>query len=74
MQTRVCWRLRSGKGFTKCEVPKAKEAHQAQAMKGNPSEKDYKEMVSNNLFANCPITLSNVSNACTLFGPDIASI
>ncbi len=50
-------------GFTKREVVQAKEVRQAQAMLGNPSKKDYKGMVSNNLIVNCPITLSNVANA-----------
>ena len=43
-------------GYTKREVRRAKEACRAQAMMGNPSEKDYKGIVSNNLIANCPIT------------------
>ena len=43
-------------GYTKREVTQAKEARRAQAMMGNPSEKDYKRMISNNLIANCPIT------------------
>ena len=43
-------------GYTKCKVLKAKEARRAQAMMGNPSEKDYKTMVSNNLIPECPIT------------------
>ena len=61
-------------GYTKEEVTQAKEACRAQAMMGNPSEKDYKGMVSNNLIANCPITSRDVSNARTNFGPDLASI
>jgi len=43
-------------------------------MMGNPSQKDCKGMVSNNLIANCPITSKDVSNARTIFGPDLASI
>jgi hypothetical protein len=39
-------------GYTKQEVLKAKEARRAQAMMGNPSEKDYKGMVSNKLIPN----------------------
>ena len=61
-------------GYTKREVLKAKEARRAQAMMGNPSKKDCKGMVSNNLIANCPVTSSDVSNACAMFGPDLASI
>jgi hypothetical protein len=55
-------------------VVQAKEARRAQAMLGNPSKKDYKGMVSNNLIANCPITSSDITNARTIFGPDLASI
>ena len=62
------------KGYTKREVTQAKEARRAQAMMGNPSEKDYKGMVSNNLIPNCPIISKDVSNARTIFGPDLASI
>jgi hypothetical protein len=58
----------------KRKVVQAKEAHRAKAMLGNPSKKDYKWMVSNNLIANCPITSSDVTNARTIFGPDLASI
>jgi hypothetical protein len=61
-------------GFTKRKVVQAKEARWAQAMLGNPSKKDYKGMVSNNLIANCPITSSDVTNLRTIFGPDLASI
>ena len=61
-------------GYTKREVPQAKEARRAQAMIGNRSEKDYKGMVSNNLIPNCPITSKDVSNARTIVGPDLASI
>ncbi len=61
-------------GFTKHEVVQAKEARRAQAMLENPSKKDYKGVVSNNLIASCPITLSGVTNARTIFGPDLAGI
>ena len=61
-------------GYTKQEVTQAKEAHRVQAMMGNPSEKDYKGMASNNLITNCPITSKEVSNARTIFEPDLASI
>jgi len=65
---------RNYEGYTKQEVTQAKEAYRAQAMMGNPSKKDYKGMVSNNLIANCPITSRDVSNARTIFEPDLASI
>ncbi len=61
-------------GYTKREVLKVKEARQAQAMLGNPSEKDFKGMVSNNLIANCPVTSSDVTNTRSIFGPDLPSL
>ena len=60
-------------GYTKWEVLRAKKARQGQALLGNPSEKDYQRMVSSNMIENCPISTSDVSNARTIFGPDLAS-
>ncbi len=65
---------RNYKGYTKQEVLQAKEARRGQAMLGNPSEKDYQGLVSRNLINNCPISLSDVSNARAIFGPDLASV
>jgi hypothetical protein len=65
---------RNYEGYTKKEVLQAKEARRLQAMLGNPSEKDFKGMVSSNIIPNCPITLSNVTNALKIFGPDLASV
>jgi hypothetical protein len=50
-------------GYTKREVTQAKEACRAQAMMGNPSENDYKGMVSKNysLIAKCPISSKDIS-------------
>jgi hypothetical protein len=62
------------KGYTKREILQAKKARRAQAMIGSPSGKDYKEMVSSNIIKNCPITVSDMTNARNIFGPDFASI
>jgi hypothetical protein len=43
-------------------------------MIGNPSEKDYKTMVSNNLIPECPITSTDITNARAIFGPDLPSV
>ena len=40
----------------------------------NPSKGDFKGMVSGNLIKNCPITTTDITNACKIFGPDLASI
>jgi hypothetical protein len=61
-------------GYTKREILKAKEARRAQAMLGNPSESDYRGMVSNNAIANCPVSSSDVTNARAIFGPDLPSV
>jgi hypothetical protein len=62
------------KGHTKREVMRVKEARRAQAMMGNPSKKDFKGMVSNNMVPNCPIDCHNITNVHTIFGPDLASV
>ena len=61
-------------GHTKREVTRAKEARRAQAMMGNPSKKNFKGMVSNNMVPSCPIDCHNIANAHNIFGPDLASI
>jgi hypothetical protein len=50
------------KGHTKREVMRAKEARRAQAMMGNPSKKDFKGMVCNNIVPNCPIDCHDIDN------------
>jgi hypothetical protein len=60
--------------YTKREIEQAKEAKKAQAIIGNPSEKDFKGMVSNHLVTNCPITHADITNARQIFIPDLASI
>ena len=64
----------SYEGYKKWEVLRAKEARRAQALLGNPSEKDYRGMVSSNMIENCPISTSDVSNARAIFGPDLPSV
>jgi hypothetical protein len=59
---------------TKRDVLQAKEARRAQAMIGNPSKGDFESMVRGNLIKNCPIMTINITNARTIFGPDLASI
>ena len=61
-------------GHTKKDVMQAKEARRAQAMIVNPSEKDFKGMVSGNMIKNCPVTTTDITNALAIFGPDLASI
>jgi hypothetical protein len=62
------------KDHTKREVMRAKEARRAQGMMGNPSKKDFKGMVSNNMVPNFPIDCHDIANTHNIFGPDLASI
>jgi hypothetical protein len=43
-------------------------------MIGNPSKGDYRGLVSSNMISNCPIVPTNITNAHTIFGPDLASV
>lgn len=61
-------------GFTRREVAKAHEARRLQAMLGNPSARDYEGMVREKLITNCPVTVTDVKNAQTIFGPDLAGL
>jgi hypothetical protein len=59
---------------TKREILKAKEARRAQGLIGNPSESNFRGMVRGNMIRNRPIISDDVTNAHTIFGPDLASI
>jgi hypothetical protein len=43
-------------------------------MLGNPSKNDFQGMVSNNLITNCPVMHNDITNARTIFGPDLVTI
>ena len=62
------------KGYTKREVLRAKEARRAQAVIGNPSEGDFKGMVSGNMIKNGSITPSDITNAKEIYGPALAGM
>ncbi len=61
-------------GYTKREVLKAHEARRLQRMIGCPSDRDFTGMVRERLLANCPVATSDVQNAHTIFGPDLAGL
>ena len=61
-------------GFTKRDVAKAHAARRLQGMIGHPSDQDFTGLVREKLLANCPVTVSNVANAKSIFGPDIAGL
>jgi hypothetical protein len=43
-------------------------------MIGNPSEGDYRGLVSSNIISNCPIAPTNITNARAIFGPNLVSV
>ena len=61
-------------GFTKKEVAEAKVARRQQGMMGAVSEKDYRGLVSSHMLKNNNVSPAAVSDARTLFGPDLANV
>ena len=61
-------------GFTREQVKRAILARRAQAMIATPSEKRFKEMVSNRELANCHVTVQDITNAHAIFGPDLPGV
>ena len=60
-------------GYTKHNVKKAQEARHLQGMTGSPTDREFAEMVRENLIANCPVTVHDVHNANHIFGPNLAN-
>eukprot|EP00804_Cyclotella_cryptica_P006894 CCRYP_007059-RA/>CCRYP_007059-RA protein AED:0.47 eAED:-0.58 QI:0/-1/0/1/-1/1/1/0/231 len=61
-------------GFTKEQVQQAIKARKLQAMLGSPTKADFKAMVRGKLMDDCPIDVSDLRNAHTIFGPDLAGL
>ena len=51
-------------GFTRREILQTKETCRAQVMLGSPSKKDLQGLVSGNMIASFPFSLSDVTNLC----------
>ena len=62
------------KGYTKKEVLEAKVARRQQGMMGAVSENDYPGLVSSHLLRNNNVTPAAITNARTLFRPDLANV
>ncbi len=61
-------------GFSRREVEEAREAREAQAMMGHPTDREFLGMVRANLITNCPVSPTAVTNTNTIFGPDLAGV
>ena len=58
-------------GFTKRQIKKAILAREAQAMTGHYPDEKFKQMVSSKSVKNCPVNANDVTNARTIFGPNL---
>ncbi len=61
-------------GFAKREVQRDIEAHQTQVMVAYPTNKSFKQMVSNKNLENSNIRVQDITNAQTIFGPNCAGL
>jgi hypothetical protein len=61
-------------GYTHHDIERAKEARCIQGMIANPTEREFAEMVHEQLLTNCPVTMRDVDNANRIFGPDLANL
>ncbi len=43
-------------------------------MVGNPTDREFKGMVCEKLFTNCPVTVHDIENANHIFGPDLTNL
>ncbi len=61
-------------GFTRHKVEKANEVQRLQGMIGNPTKREYAGMVHETHITNCPVTVHDVNNVHSIFGPDLANL
>lgn len=64
----------SYEGFSKEQVKRAIKARKLQAMLGSPAKGDFEAMVRGKLIDDCPVDVSDLQNAHTIFGPDLAGL
>ncbi len=60
--------------FTKRQIEQAIAACHLMGMIASPSEQDFQGLVSLNLLKDCPVTNADITNACVIFGPNLANI
>jgi hypothetical protein len=61
-------------GFSKRDVIGAIKARRLQSMIGSPGLADYEGMVREKMIDDCPIDNTDLKNAHTIFGPDLAGV
>ena len=55
-------------------MERAKLSREHQVMIGHPSEHEYKDMVSNKLLYNFHFTIKDITNAKSIFGPNLLGV
>ncbi len=73
-QTPVTTVSNNYKGYTKQQIEQAIASHCLMCMIVSPSEQDFQGLVHLNLLKDCPVTNADITNACAIFGPDLANI
>jgi len=59
-------------GYSKKQLQQAKRARNFQAYVGYPSTHDLKNIITNNLITDCPVTIQDVDQAKKIYGPSVA--
>ena len=60
--------------YTRREIEGADKARDLYRKIGRPSEKEFNDILQNNLIRNCPITSDDAKRALRIYGPDIATL
>ncbi len=60
--------------YTERQYQQAKKARELYHAIGNPSVKDFKNIVKMNATKNCPVTVEDINIAEKIFGPDVSSL
>ena len=61
-------------GYSQRQILDAKKARDLYAKVGYPSTRDFKNIISNNLILNCPVTASDFVRAEKIYGRDIHAL
>ena len=62
------------KGFTNRQVHNEKNSRTAYNLVGRPYPQNSENMVRGNMIRNCPVTVGNVKNSHTIYGPNAGSL
>ena len=60
--------------FTQRQIQQAHLARKLYRMLGRPDEKYFRDLLSNNLIINCPISPDDALRALRIYGPDVATL